>query len=153
MNISRTRGLTAMLAALLLPACGGDYEGGDLPGDAGGGVDLPQPRIESIQTQVFDRHCISCHAGNNPSGAMGLDDAQTSHDNLVGVRAAEFPLRFRVQPGNPDDSYLVHKLEGSQAVGARMPQGGAPLSPDLIAAIRQWIADGAPGPGEGTLLP
>ena len=48
-----------------------------------------------------------------------------------------------MEPGNPDDSYLVQKIEGTAAVGGRMPLGGQPLSADTIAAIRQWITDGA----------
>ena len=48
-----------------------------------------------------------------------------------------------MQPGNPDNSYLVHKIEGRAAVGARMPLGGAPLPQASIDLIRQWIQDGA----------
>ncbi len=50
----------------------------------------------------------------------------------------------RVEPGDPDNSYLIHKLEGTQAVGDRMPQGGPFLDEETIGDIRQWIADGAP---------
>ena len=49
--------------------------------------------------------------------------------------------------GDPDKSYLVMKLENTHAknggAGAQMPFGAAPLSPDKIAKIRQWIKDGA----------
>jgi hypothetical protein len=48
-----------------------------------------------------------------------------------------------VAPTLPDDSYLVHKIEGTQAAGQRMPLGRAPLSQAEIDAIRQWISDGA----------
>jgi hypothetical protein len=49
-----------------------------------------------------------------------------------------------VAPGRPDDSYLVHKIEGRAAVGARMPLGGPFLDDATIAVIRDWIARGAP---------
>ena len=62
---------------------------------------------------------------------------------LVNVPSTEVPSILRVEPGNPDDSYLVQKIEGTAAVGARMPLGGPNLSADEIAAIRQWITDGA----------
>jgi len=156
MELASVRWLLSLVLAGGVVGCGGDYEGGGVSGGAAVTDDGPlEPRIESIQQRVFTPHCTSCHAGSNPSGTMGLDDAQTSYDNLVGVRAAEFPLRFRVEAGNPDDSYLIHKLEGSQAVGARMPLNQEPLSPDTIAVIRQWIAAGAPPPGgeETPLLP
>ena len=52
---------------------------------------------------------------------------------------------MRVAPGNPDDSYLVIKLEGSsRMVGQQMPRGRDPLSAEQIGTVRQWIADGAP---------
>jgi hypothetical protein len=48
-----------------------------------------------------------------------------------------------VAPTLPDDSYLVHKIEGTQAAGQRMPLGRAPLSQPEIDAIRLWITNGA----------
>jgi hypothetical protein len=59
------------------------------------------------------------------------------------VPSTEVPAILRVVPGNPDDSYLVQKIEGTASVGAQMPLGGPELSDDEIAAIRQWITDGA----------
>jgi len=47
----------------------------------------------------------------------------------------------RVEPGQPDNSYLVQRIDGT--VTPRMPLGGAPLSTEEIDAIRQWILDGA----------
>jgi hypothetical protein len=49
----------------------------------------------------------------------------------------------RVAAGDPDNSYLIQKLEGTAAEGAQMPFGGAPLEQAVIDGIRQWIADGA----------
>ena len=43
---------------------------------------------------------------------------------------------------DPDNSYLIHKLEGTQAVGIQMPPAG-PLQQAIIDDIRQWIDDGA----------
>ena len=65
---------------------------------------------------------------------------------LVGVRSFEKPSLFRVAPGEPDNSYIVHKLEGGpNIVGERMPRGGGPfLTSGQMVVIRRWIADGAP---------
>jgi hypothetical protein len=50
-----------------------------------------------------------------------------------------------VVPGDPDASYLVHKLEGAAGiVGVRMPLGGPYLTDGQISIIRRWIARGAP---------
>ena len=126
----------------LLAAC----EGG-----SGVGLDLPSPNdneleatLSSIQENVFSPGCATagCHSGG--SAPLGLSlDAGTSFDLLVGIASAEVPALLRVAPGDPDNSYLIQKLEGSAAVGAQMPLNGTPLSPQVIAVVRQWIADGA----------
>ena len=75
---------------------------------------------------------------------MNLTSAANSFNALVGVPSIEVPGLLRVEPSNPDDSYLVQKLEGTAAVGARMPLGSPnPLNAALIADIRAWIAAGA----------
>jgi len=66
-----------------------------------------------------------------------------SHAMLVNVPSSEVPSILRVDPGNPDDSYLVQKIEGTASVGEQMPLGGPVLPDEQIAAIRQWITDGA----------
>lgn len=141
------------LTALALTGCAGSGEGLDENGrplQPGGASEAPlAPTVESIQEHLFTPRCAVCHAGANAPLGLRLEDAQTSYDNLVDVRSVEVPSLFRVEPGNPDDSYLIHKLEGTQAVGDRMPRGRPPLAPEEIAAIRQWIADGAPPPAPG----
>ena len=49
-------------------------------------------------------------------------------------------------PGDPDASYLIHKLEGaSDITGLRMPRNGPPfLTAGQILVIRRWIEVGAP---------
>lgn len=87
-----------------------------------------------------------CHSGGGAvlPGVMNLTSGQASFDNLVNVTSLEVPGILRVAPGDPDNSYLIQKLEGSAAVGGRMPAGSPnPLDPALIADIRQWITDGA----------
>ena len=49
--------------------------------------------------------------------------------------------------GAPEYSYLVYKLLGDGPVlGDRMPppDTGAPLEPDELATVSDWIARGAP---------
>ena len=55
----------------------------------------------------------------------------------------EVPANLRVNPGDADASYIVHKLEGTATVGEQMPLDGDPLDPATIAAIRAWIDAGA----------
>ncbi len=70
-----------------------------------------------------------------------------AYANLVGVKSPATGL-VRVDPGKPDSSYLIMKLEGTQlnkgGTGVRMPFGAEPLPADTIALIRSWIKAGAP---------
>jgi Ca2+-binding RTX toxin-like protein len=91
---------------------------------------------------IFSGRCIGCH--NTTSAPHGLVLAEGhSYDLLVNVASAEVPSLKRVKPGDPDNSYLVQKVEGTAAVGGRMPLNRDPLTEDQIALIRQWISDGA----------
>ncbi len=67
-----------------------------------------------------------------------------SWSNLVNVQSSGVPSTVRVVPGDPDNSYLIMKLEGTPGVvGLQMPQGRDPLSGSQIQAIRDWIEAGA----------
>jgi hypothetical protein len=70
-------------------------------------------------------------------------DEGFSFDNLVNVPSNEVPELLRVEPGDPDDSYLVQKIEGTAAEGGRMPLGAPPLDQNLIDDIREWITNDA----------
>lgn len=132
-------GLLSLAVALGTGAC----EHADPVGAGEPGV---QPTLSSIQENVFSTSCAlsGCHAGPNPQQGMNLGAGQ-AHANLVNVRSNERPELFRVEPGAPDSSYLVHKIEGrSGIVGERMPLGGERLSQEKIDAIRTWIENGAP---------
>ena len=99
------------------------------------------PTWSDIQANVFTPTCATanCHSGGNPSGGLNLQSAN-SHAQLVNVASTGSALD-RVEPGFPDDSYLIHKLEGTGGV-AIMPPAGA-LDQADIDTIRQWIQDGA----------
>jgi hypothetical protein len=132
-----------LLAALVLAACGGSGSYGGDDGGGGGGGDPPiEATLESIQANVFTPICTQCHAGAAAPQGLRLE-AGMSHAMLVNVPSAEVPALLRVDPGDPDDSYLVQKIEGTATVGGRMPLGGARLPQASIDAIRQWITDGA----------
>ncbi|MFN7724230.1 MAG: hypothetical protein ACK5QH_04110 [Rubrivivax sp.] len=131
----------------LLSACGGGSgEGLDANGrplSEGGGPVASAATLAALQANVFTPVCAGCHAGATAPAGLRLDTLDNSYSQLVGVSSVEVSSLRRVNPGNPNDSYLVQKLEGSAAVGARMPFGGPYLDAATIALVRQWIADGA----------
>lgn len=141
------RMLCACVVAASAAACGGGSgEGLDANGrpvGEGGSPDAPlQATYSSIQAHVFTPICTACHAGGSAPQGLRLD-AANAYAMTVGVASAEVPSLQRVAPGNPDNSYLVQKIEGHAAVGARMPFGGPYLDDATIAVIRQWVAEGA----------
>ena len=136
----------AILAALVCSACAGNGDGLDQNGrpiEEGGGNGVLTADLQSIQDNVFTPVCTACHVG---AGApMGLSlDAANSFNMLVGIPSVEVPSLQRVAPGDPDNSYIIQKLEGTAAVGDQMPRGGPPLPSATIQVIRQWITQGAP---------
>jgi hypothetical protein len=136
----------------LLAACGGSGEGLDENGrpiDGGGGSPTLTAEFESIQDNVFTPMCTTCHAGAAAPLGFRLDEG-SSYAMLVNAPSTEVPSLRRVNPGNPDASYLIQKIEGRAAVGARMPLNQPPLPQQTIAIIRQWIANGAQPAASGT---
>ncbi len=137
----------AWCALSVLSACGGGSgEGLDANGrplSEGGGPVASGATLAALQANVFTPVCAGCHAGATAPAGLRLDTLDNSYSQLVGVSSVEVSSLRRVNPGNPNDSYLVQKLEGSAAVGARMPFGGPYLDAATIALVRQWIADGA----------
>ncbi|MGB5257190.1 MAG: Ig-like domain-containing protein [Woeseiaceae bacterium] len=103
------------------------------------------PTLDQIQAIVFSPKCASCHAGaGSTSGIANMDlrNADAAFNTLVNIASVQDGAVVRVLPGQPDNSYLVHKIEGVAPVGGIMPPTGM-LPAAEIAAIRQWITDGA----------
>lgn len=94
---------------------------------------------------VFKRQCVACHMTGDEQGQLGLAPG-LAYAGLVGVASRGSGLP-RVAPGEPERSYLVHKLQGTHldqgGTGERMPMGQEPLAERDIALVREWIAAGA----------
>ena len=62
------------------------------------------------------------------------------------VPSAEKPSLLRVKPSDPDDSYMVQKIEGASRHPRRPDAAGRNTASagDHCDAIRQWITNGAP---------
>jgi Bacterial Ig-like domain len=148
MQIDRPRYWAALLLAGCAAGCAGNGQGLDQNGQpisAGGSSGGPiTADLQSIQDNIFTPICSKCHIGAGAPEGLQLDAAH-SYNLLVGVPSVEQPTLLRVKPGDPDDSYMVHKIEGLAGItGGQMPLGETPLPQATIDAIRQWITNGAP---------
>lgn len=140
---------TAAAATLVLTACSGTDSGGSAPSNGDAGTDATATAPSAFETDIapiIATSCVTCHLTGQEAGNMALVPAKV-RESLVAVPAVGAPGLQRVVPGDPDKSYLVMKLEGTQlehgGTGARMPFGNPPLPTEQIAKIRQWIANGA----------
>jgi hypothetical protein len=139
------------VCAIIIGGCAGNGEGLDANGRPlmpGGSTALPlSDDFESLQENIFTPICSVCHVGASAPQGLRLD-AANSYNLLVGVPSTEVPSILRVKPGDPDNSYIIQKLEGHAAVGAQMPFGCPTSQPCLststIAFVREWITNGAP---------
>jgi hypothetical protein len=113
-----------------------------------------EPTFSSISQDIFQAvdssgraACTQCHttAGSRFTAGLNLEPS-VAYANLVGVASTERPNLLRVAPGDPDGSYLIHKLEGRAGiVGERMPRTSGPfLTEGQMLVIRRWIELGAP---------
>jgi hypothetical protein len=138
-------GLAMACLSFWLAGCAGNGAGLDDNGRPLTGTSGSTPLssdFDSLQENIFTPICSVCHVGGSAPQGLRLD-AANSFNLLVGIPSTEVPTLLRVKPGDPDNSYIIQKLEGHAAVGAQMPFGGPYLSTATIAFIRQWITDGA----------
>lgn len=142
------RTATAWLAAALLAACAGDGStlGPDgRPLSEGEGVDSTATvTLSQLSERIFTPRCAieSCHGGSFLSENMSLE-ADRIAASIIGVTSNQMPTLKRIDPGNPDGSYLLRKVRGTGA-GSQMPLDRRPLSGDEIALIVAWVEAGAP---------
>ncbi len=147
----------ALLATLAL-ACGPDIEY-LAPDDDGVGDEASAPlgaisfardirplMARSDGPAVFD--CVHCHDPSQPD-PQGFRLGGLDVSSLGTLRRGGITSGSRiVVAGDPNGSALVQKLEGTYAVGARMPKDRAAWSAAEIALVRQWIEQGAKGGDE-----
>ena len=132
------------LVSFLGAACAGDGTGLEAVGGGNAGPTL----LADVQPILTVNCAVSgCHAGNDPQQGQNLSTGRT-FSNVVNVASNQLPTMDRVEPGQPDSSYLVHKIQGTHLTqvpgsGVQMPQGRSPLSQTQIDLIRSWISAGA----------
>jgi hypothetical protein len=130
-----------LVAVCLAPACGPGEDTSCM--DAVLHSDLPW-----LQDNVFDQSCVfaSCHQGSaTQAGNLNLEEGMIE-ENVIGVESHLLPAMNIVEPGSPDDSYLMVILGQfgrddpriDPLVGT-MPDGGSILCQEKRDAIARWI--------------
>ena len=112
-----------------------------------------EPTFASIQREIFESTdsagrtaCTNCHTttGRNPSGGLNLNH-DAAYEQLVNVAVRGKPGAVRVIPGDPDNSYLVQKLEGATSIAGpnheAAPMAIAPPAARTEIAMRGSIDD------------
>ena len=112
----------------------------------------PRARFRDGLADLLHQGCAhsGCHLPPFSNAGLAFDTPGISRSGLVGVAATESPL-LRVLPGRPSQSYLWHKLLGTQETvggsGDRMPvlhlPGDATFGDADMELVRGWILDGA----------
>jgi hypothetical protein len=144
---ARTRIAVAIVATLGLVGC--DETLRDVTGPSPNLV----PTFDSVNQEIFlttdgagRTGCVNCHTGRIPNISINFSPGVDSYALMVNVPSRQRPDLMLVAPGDPDNSYLIHKLEGrSGIVGLRMPRNGPPFLTDgQLRVLRRWIELGAP---------
>ena len=139
----------APISVALLTAIGcADLDTGFDPAFGLPDVAVANPSFSTDVQPIFNRRCLvgGCHTLASAQGGLILD-ASVSYDSLVNVQARLQPAFQRVVPSNPGASWLVRMIEAdpvARAGHSRMPLAAAPLTPNQIATIVNWIVRGAP---------
>lgn len=132
-----------VLATGLAGGCGTVKSPTEPPPVTGG----PALTFAQIQAQVFTPSCAKsgCHDAASASADLVLAAGQ-SYGQLVGRPSTQNPSLARVEPSQPERSYLIKKVRGDPDItGERMPFDGPPyLTSEQIEGIAAWIRDGAP---------
>ena len=129
-----------LVAALLWAGCGGD-DSTVGPDDDGEGT-LTEATLAQV-SQVFVVSCAisGCHSGGDPAADLSLEGDFATR--IVGVDSGQRPDFKLVDPGNPDESYLLLKVRGDDEIISQQMPPGTPLPAEQMEIIRAWIASGA----------
>ena len=134
--------LSLLLTAVLLWAgCGGEDSTVGPDGSDGEGQ-LTEATLAQV-SEVFAVSCTfsGCHSGGEPAAGLSLEGDFAAR--IVGVDSEQRSGFLLVDPGNPNESYLLMKVRGDDEIISQQMPPGNPLSAEQVEIIRAWIASGA----------
>lgn len=89
---------------------------------------------------LFEANCLDCHGPDKQKSAFRVDQ------RAVMLKGGDSGLAALV-PGEPEKSFLVEVIDGSDP-DMLMPPKGDPLTSEQVALVKKWIAEGAVWPGQ-----
>lgn len=111
--------LSLLMGALLVPACKGDDDGGELPACPTGGTMLT---YDNFGKDFFNSYCTSCH-----SGGSGVSEAQDKpFDSQADIQA---------------HAGQIYSEAGGTNTG--MPPSGTGPTADERTQLAEWLSCGA----------
>jgi hypothetical protein len=162
-------GLCACLASLLATGCPAGDDTSDTANDSEAMTTAPSDTSTGSAEEstgsstnlshaadiqpIWDAKCVdACH---DPTGEWGfiLDMSGDGYAAIVGIASSQVASMDYVTAGDPDNSYLWHKINNTQVSvggsGLPMPKARSGMAADVmtadeLATIEEWIAGGAP---------
>src|SRR5215813_10614309 len=84
---------------------------------------------------ILSNRCFKCHGPDLRKSGLDLQNFATATKKL---RSGD----HAIVPGDPGKSALIARITSADP-GERMPSKGDPLTPQQIATLKAWIAQGA----------
>lgn len=142
----------AVLVSRVLMACvGAGLVLGVAPGEATSeetvaGTVVPSSTIDFARDiqPILASKCIRCHGPETHEAGLRLDDRKGAAGELESGNVA-------IVPGKPGDSELLRRVTADEL--EQMPPKEPPLEATQVAALRQWIREGAKWPDHWAYQP
>ncbi len=118
----------------------GLYQAGTGTDDLSSIAETPGVDFDSQIQPILSAQCMACH-NDIATNSGGLDlQPGAGYEELVNVFSVGAPGVKLVEPGRPDRSFLMEKINSSvPQTGTRM-RPGDPMAPELQALVRDWIS-------------
>lgn len=164
----RIASLVLLIAAAAVGACSSKDSGQTCTAySPPSGTDLQNPKVsfKNDVLPIFQNSCAfsDCHADRNDPRRAFLGEPKTAglptdptevHSGIVNKAPQDLPTMSYVTPGDPQNSFLMHKMNGDQCLfdskckggtcGNSMPDNNPILSESTRLVVYRWITQGAP---------
>jgi hypothetical protein len=138
--------VAAVVLATLLAGCPeGTPDHDALSGPNAASLDASSPTLHptsgcaDVAATLFRPTCAvaGCHSAASPASRLDLESPGLP-GRLLGITSLE-GAGLLVDPSAPEKSALYTKIGDPPPAGARMPLGGAPVSPEVRACVLAWL--------------